>query len=685
MASRACGGRVSEGSDSSRLGMTRTFAPYLAPDQRKQLRTAIGMIGKPLPSFAEELRALARGYIDDGDSLKLRTVCLLVADLFEQGWQVAFERNQILFEPPGLQRENAETVGDIKERVRQTLQAARRRQLREPSVRAFLHRTETRRSRVGSGKASVLDLIDNGADLAAEFRRVNALPEGERESALAAVIEPVIEVCEAGARCRDTGLPLNDIWRYFRHTWAHEYRSIPGRQMLVLIRNAARPNRPVMGIAMLASPVMRLSARDNWIGWLREAAEVEVRSGAWPASDFARALIERVDASIAGIRWDDLASAREIRTPTEAVAFRVAQRAAGAAAAREQELRVHYETMQAGTDGIRPHRGELKSAQDDSDWVAASEDLLFVRKRAESLSQLLLAKQLFSAVKLSKRPAAALDELFASRDGKRALDVALAEFRKAGLSSEVSDVSICGAVQPYNELLGGKLVAMMLTSRELRDAYSRRYGGQTSVIASQMAGRAIIKPANLRILTTTSLYGVGSSQYNRLVLRQKDHPELPFDLKWGTIGKSLTGGFGTLHLGNETAHALRSIAFARHDSRRVNNRFGEGTSPRLRQIREGLDALGLKSDQILHHATPRIFYGCELNPGAREGLVGVGSVGHQAPAAAIVAAAWRTRWLSARVRRGETLMALSALGPTSVRAMLHADPDGQFLLPIDTE
>ena len=59
---------------------------------------------------------------------------------------------------------------------------------------------------------------------------------------------------------------------------------------------------------------------------------------------------------------------------------------------------------------------------------------------------------------------------------------------------------------------------------------------------------------------------------------------LPQDLKWGAISKSLTGG-GTLHLGGETAQALRSMALARHDARRVNNRFGEGTSPRLRQIR----------------------------------------------------------------------------------------------------
>ena len=663
-------------------GRQRAFSPFLAPDERRKLRNHIDFAGEAAPSFAEELRKLARKYIDDGDSLKLRTVCLLVADLLEQGWRVTFEPERILFEPPGIARESSESVDDIKARVRQALQAARLRQLREPSVRGFLERVERRRLRGDGKKASVIDLIDDGRALAAEFQRINALPADQRLTALAQVVDPVIEVCEAGARCADTGLPLNDIWRYFRHTWAHEYRSIPGRQMLVLIRNAARPNRPVMGIAMLASPVMRLTTRDDWIGWLREAAEDRVVSGEWEVHDFARALRERVEQSIVAIRYDDLASAAEIRSPTEAVTLRLEQRAAGAAAAREAELRAHYEASLNEHDEVRPHRGTLKSAADDADWIAASEDLLFVRKRAESLAQLLFAKQVFRAAELGRSPAKALPALFASRDGKRAIDIALTEFRKAGLSSEVADVSICGAVHPYNELLGGKLVALMLTSRELRDAYARRYGGQISVIASQMAGRPISKPADLKILTTTSLYGVGSSQYNRLSLRAADYPELQHDLRWRTIGKSLTGGFGTLHLGNETAHALRSMAFARHDSRRVNNRFGEGTSPRLRQIREGLDALGLKSDAILHHATPRIFYGCELNPGARASLLGLGVDDVEAPSASAVGSAWRMRWLSTRIARDETLEKLDRLGPTSVRAMLHADEDGQFLLPI---
>ena len=666
-------------------GESRAFSPYLAPEERVQLKGIINFVGKPIPGFAAELRALARRYVDDGDSIKLRAVCLLVADLFEQGWQVTTGRSGIIFSPPGLARSGAETVEDIKHRVRQALQLARLRLLAEPSVRGFLERTERRRVR-GPGKpSSIIDLIDNGAELAAQLRQINDLPELAREGALTQLVDPVIEVCEAGVRCADTGIPLIDIWRSFRHTWAHEYRSIPGRQMMVLIRNAARPNRPVMGIAMLASPVMRLTARDHWIGWLRESAEQRIEHNQWSATEFGSAMWARLEASIAAVRWDDLASPAEVRSPTETIALRLEQRAAGAAFAREAQLRSHFDAHRNDGDQMRPHRGALKAAMSDTDWVAASNDLLFVRKRAEIMAQLLFAKQVFRAAGIKRSPEAAVRKLFATREGRRAVDIVLGEFRKAGLSSEIADVSICGAVHPYNQLLSGKLVALLLTSREVRDAYSRRYDGQISVIASQMAGRPITKPSSLRILTTTSLYGVGSSQYNRLVLRAADQPGLEFDVRWGAIGKSLTGGYGTIHLGNDTAHALRSMAFARHDARRVNNRFGEGTSPRMRQIREGLDALGLKSDTILHHATPRIFYGCELIPGARAALVGLSAAEHEAPRCADIAIGWRRRWLLNRVRREETLAQMARLGPTSVLASLHADEEGQFLLPIEQD
>src|ERR1035441_10259060 len=70
-----------------------------------------------------------------------------------------------------------------------------------------------------------------------------------------------------GAKCELTGIPLTDIWRYFRHTWVSTYKSLPGRSMMVLIRDSAAPFHPVIGIAALGSSMAQQTQRDQWIGW----------------------------------------------------------------------------------------------------------------------------------------------------------------------------------------------------------------------------------------------------------------------------------------------------------------------------------------------------------------------------------------------------------------------------------
>ena len=117
------------------------------------------------------------------------------------------------------------------------------------------------------GRSSIADVIDDGAQLAEQLERSIYMAPRQAVAFLKTVIDPVIEVCDEDAKCSITGLRLIDIWRYFRHTWSLEYRPIPGRQLNLLIRNAARPKRPVIGIAMLASPVVRMRVRDDWIGW----------------------------------------------------------------------------------------------------------------------------------------------------------------------------------------------------------------------------------------------------------------------------------------------------------------------------------------------------------------------------------------------------------------------------------
>ena len=630
----------------------------------------------PRAVLAKKLRKLHQDWESENWSLHLRAVALVIADLLDQGWNVAAVEDSIELQPPGLLLEG-ETVEQAKKRLRDSLLVARRRQLEEPGVRRFLQRMHRVVPR-SNGRSSIADLIDRGADLAALLKRAQKAPRHEREAILAKVIDPVIEGCDEDARCPDTGLRLIDIWRYFRHTWSLEYRPIPGRQLPILIRNAARPGRPVIGIAMLASPVVRSRTRDDWIGWTAHAVFKSIERGEIKPDEMHRALMRRLDQSIAEIRSDDLVAPEELAEPTERTVLRLEQRSAGANMARGRQLQRAYEEMLVDGDGsIRSQRDPTKENVEGVDLRASSDDPLYAYKRADTMWKLLDAKRIFQE-SLSSGRAEALGTLLAHPRGERALSIALLEVRKAGLSSQVMDLSVCGAVSPYNVLLGGKLVALLMGSADTLALYRRRYAGKASIISSQMAGRRIYRPAELKVLTTTSLYGNGSSQYNRLRLKATEHSDLEFDLAW--IELEQTVGYGTYHLAPTTIRTLRDVSERTHGARRINNRFGEGASPRLRQTREGLDALGVESAMILHHSTPRLFYACEVHQAATTELMGLSdltvSVG---PSREAIARGWRRRWLANRIDQPDILERLARLGPASVKTdLLVPDDDGQF-------
>lgn len=598
--------------------------------------------------LANALRNLQTLWQDESWSLDLRAVALLLADLLDQGWEVIAEDNVIHLLPPGLQLVG-ESREDAKCRMREALQVGRNRQLRDPGVRKFLGRMHRGMTR-GSPRGSIADIIDDGANLAASLQPFAGLPRAEAAERLKTVIDPQVEICDDVTRCSTTGLRLIDIWRYFRHTWSLEYRSTPGRQMAILIRNAARPGRPVMGIAMLASPVVRMRVRDDWIGWTPESFVARLRDGTWEPGLALRALMARVERNIGEIRWDDLLAPDSIAFPSERTILRLEQQSAGAAEVRRRQLESAYEEAAQSNESVRSQRDLARGNLKEVDWRAASEDPLFVRKRAETLAQLLEAKRTFQSLDWTKQGQALLDHFLEHPNGLRTLGTALTEVRKDGLSSQIADVSVCGAVAPYNSLLCGKLVALIMASKEVRDAYRNRYADSVSVISSQMAGRAVYRPAELKVLTTTSLYGNGSSQYNRLRLRTSDFEELDYDIEWRELAK--TAGYGTVHLGSATVRVLREFSEGKLRARRVNHRFGEGASPRLRQIREAVQSLGIDAAAVLNHATPRIFYGCELHPGAIDQLVGIRPPAElSGQPARVIGKLWRHRWLSKRIRR----------------------------------
>lgn len=656
----------------------RSITPYLPPAVLSKLCALIRTKQEQGESLRDALRALDHDWRGEEWSLQLRTTALVIADLLDQGWKINAHDRAIELAPPGL-RSGAESAEDAKLRLRHALQVGRKRQLQDPSVQKFLSRSMAQRWR-GGVKSSVLDLVDDGAELAQLLRATREKPREASIRELRKIIRPSVDLVTEDARCEITGLRLMDIWRFFRHTWSLEYRSIPGRQLPLLIRNDARPNRPVIGIAQLASPILRTKPRDKWLQWTPEPFTQALQEGVWPIDDTIDALQQQIAQSAGEIRFDDLATVDEIANPTENVILRLEQRAAGAAAERENALRELY--RQSGKN-IRSQKDNANQDWTEEQWRAASGDMLFVRKRAETLAKLLRAKLSFTELTQDVRGEDLLNRLLEERHGKQAISAALQEVRKAGLASQIADLSVCGAVAPYNAILGGKLVALLAASREAHDAWKNKYERQVSIISSQMAGRPVSRPSELKVLTTTSLYGRGSSQYNRLRLKADTYRGLKAGLEWKKLEET-TAGYGSVHLGTETVQRLREFSEDAHQLRRVNNRFGEGTSPRLRQIRDGLDALGIESDDVLNHATPRLFYACALNDEAKEQLIGLSDKSPKKQASSDqIAEAWRQRWLYSRIQSDEVLDQVSSRSAETIRNdLIPVDEDGQFLLPL---
>ena len=230
------------------------------------------------------------------------------------------------------------------------------------------------------------------------------------------------------------------------------------------------------------------------------------------------------------------------------------------------------------------------------------------------------------------------------------------------VGTEIADITVCGAIAPYTHLLGGKLIAGLLASPTMVRAYHEKYRKKPSEIASSVAGRSIVRSANLVYLGTTSLYGAGSSQYNRIKI-PAHVLDSSSDLKFVALGRSRS--FGTSHLSQKAVLALADLAEQAQGGARVKSIFGEGASPKLRKVREGMDLLGWPSEELLRHRRERIIYGVELAAAPGDYLLRR----RKRPEhlfdldleddVARIASWWRVRWMAERSRREGIVDAVS--------------------------
>lgn len=542
------------------------------------------------------------------ETLKYASALSVLIDLSLQGWVFDIDNGLLT-----LKMENDNL--DDKQKLRYRLSAEKNAQFKTPSVAAFIEKMETPKNHQGNN-ISIRNLIGDKNFLIQQI-------QAEQK-----VCEPYVQLV---TKERDalTDYKLSDIWRYFRYTWSIPYKTMPGRNLFYLVRDRLQPYHPVIGIFALGNSVLNLTVRDDDIGWTVEAIKrnmlqktedsicEQIVSGTdgkkvktkvskaieSEAEHILRAtryadkmyplLLQNIDEAISEIYLKDLDYHRNTKYPTQE----------------------KIDELVAMAEEYAERSINNKNNEKSPNWEAEAQTNLFKRKRAAELAKLLRTKRIFNNV-AGLTNFDKLNELLASEIGRKAIHTALIANRKRKIGSNMMDIIVCGSIPPYNELLGGKLISILSCSPIVISDYTKRYANQISEIASRMKGKRVVRDSKLVYLGTTSLYAVGSSQYNRIKVPVHNNSFLEFR-KMG-----ITEGFGTVFFSKETTSLFSKLLELQDGGKKINHVFGEGTSPRFRMISRGLSSIGIKAEAFLKHYSPRIVYSINLANNTNEYLLG---------------------------------------------------------------
>lgn len=547
-------------------------------------------------------------YLSKLESLKYVATLNILLDLSLQGWVFDVDGTSLTL------RMESDNFGS-KEKIRNRLHLETDAQFRIASVKSFIRKMEKPKSFNGN-IISVKALFGDPEFL------IKKISCGEE------VCKPYIQLVTDEYDVH-TGYHLSEIWKYFRYTWSIPYKTMPGRNMYYLVRDAMQPFHPVIGIFALGNSVLNLTVRDNDIGWSIDAikksidrkisteqyeqclsqtnggtvkvsfkrseeteAEFIERSSKY-SSDLLAMLIHNVNSAINDLYLDDLGEEAKSDNPSNE----------------------YIEWLQEESEKLRKLSLNNKN-QKDPDWTKEAQSNLFKRKRTAELAKLLSAKKTLMGDS-DKSDYERIKHLLSNSEGRKSITVALVANRKCKIGSNMMDIIVCGAIPPYNELLGGKLVSILSCSPIVIRDYTQKYQNQVSEIASRMKGAEIVRDSHLAYLGTTSLYAVGSSQYNRIKVPLSGGGELQFR------EMGITVGYGTVFFSTETTAILSKMLETIDGGKRINHVFGEGTSPRFRLINRGLTMLGIHAASFLNHYSPRIVYSVNLAKNTNEFLLGI--------------------------------------------------------------
>ena len=602
--------------DSKTAEILEPFEPDLDIEHRVLFKELISKVESAYPHYrGQVIQKGLEAYLSTSPTESIESIKYIVSlsvliDLTQQGWSLEVHNECLM-----LRLQANEASG--KDQVRSRLSSERKAQFLDASVVRFIEKMESEKLYQGH-IISIRSLVGDSEVL---INRINNDRDG--------IVKPYIQLASR-ARDEHTGYRLSDIWRYFRYTWAIPYKTMPGRNLFYLVRDASQPYHPVIGIFALGNAVLNLTVRDDEIGWTTDAIANNLQRR--EQVDHMSQLLRNTDGqkSVGAVVKRYLETEQEYEERVSSYAERTMRTLQSNIKSAIEDLYIkdlgyHRQTkyprpekvseLRALAEQLRPQAIKNKKTAHVEDFESEAQETLFKKKRAEELARLLDATIIFNKHK-HEAPLQWLKGLMSSEEGRKAINTALIANRKTKIGSNMMEIIVCGAIPPYNELLGGKLVSILACSPQVIRDYTEKYERQVSEIASRMKGEKVIRDSRLAFLGTTSLYAVGSSQYNRINVPMEDG----FHLKYKKMG--ITEGYGTVYFSKRTTAAMMKLLELQDGGRKINNIFGEGTSPRFRLIGKGLSYLGIKSDAFLQHYSPRIVFSIELAKNTNEFLRG---------------------------------------------------------------
>lgn len=144
-----------------------------------------------------------------------------------------------------------------------------------------------------------------------------------------------------------------------------------------------------------------------------------------------------------------------------------------------------------------------------------------------------------------------------------------------------------GALPPYNQIIGGKMVAMGLASKEIRETYIQKYNNYETIIKKRKL------PAELLFITTTGAFGK-SSIYNRVKYYNDKLIEF--------LG--YTKGSGAFHIPESIYQKI--LQLLESEGINTDRGYGHGPSRKRQLLHQGFQLLNLRDFE--YHGVKRAFY-----------------------------------------------------------------------------